>query len=93
MENYNDLLLSIEKIKNEPDSPLRSEAISAVKQLVRTFDEYIRTMKTQMIKDPTLAGLDFDFLSSFFENNKLTDHEMKLKELRKKLREISSKDA
>ena len=93
MENYNDLLLSVEKIKNEPDSPLRSEAISAVKRLVNTLADYILTIKSQIRKDPTFAGLNDDFVNSFFGSKDLKDYEIKVKELRKKLREISAKNA
>lgn len=91
METYNDLLLVIEKIKNEPVISIRIEALSAVKELVNTFAQYIRTVKSQIRKDPTFGGLKDNFIDSFFGSKDFIDHELKLKELRKKVREISTK--
>ena len=88
MENYDDLFLEIERIKNELITPNRNVRLTFLKTIIRGLALPIRARKLKLKHNIEIEGFDDYSLLPFFGNDGIKDHEKKLKELRKKLREM-----
>ena len=93
MRNYNEFLSELEKLRNEPASPKRNLMISLLRSRLNTLALSIKYQKIKLLYGIKIDYFETDnLLNSFFGKIESKSLDKKLKELRKKLREVSRID-
>ncbi len=91
MRNYNEFLSELEKLKKEPAGPKRNLMISLMRSRLNTLSLSVKYRRIKLLYGIKIDYLETnDLLNSFFGKINIKNIDKILKELRKRLREVSN---
>jgi hypothetical protein len=90
MQHFSDFLVELERVNEVENIPERKVMLKLLRNIVTTLSLSIRYQKMKVNVDYKIDCFeDDDFLFSFFGSHDIKKNEQMMKELRKRLREIS----